>query len=108
MVYGDETPWGRQGGNWGTEGLRQRQGETGKDSTKLGILRKIVRTPKRYLLVLFFDDRKLARLLIQVLYFLCFSRVATVSNLFLSTSNSLPTCWYSSIPGIFSIVYISW
>jgi len=37
---------------------------------------------------------KIAQLLIQKLSFLCFSGVATASNLFLSTSNSLPTCWY--------------
>ena len=46
---------------------------------------------------------KIARLLIQKWSFRCFSGVATASNPFLSTSNSLPICWYSSIPGIFSI-----
>ena len=56
----------------------------------------------------FFMTEKIARLLIQKLSYLCFSWVATASNLFLSTSNSLPKCWYSSFPGIFSIVYISW
>jgi len=53
-------PWGRQrrtgeqrGGLAGGKGLRQRQGNTqgpGKDPTKLGILRKIARIPKIYLL----------------------------------------------------------
>jgi len=56
----------------------------------------------------FFMTEKIVRLLIQKLSFLCFSGVATASNLFLSTSNSLPTCWYSSIPGIFSTVFVSW
>jgi len=41
-------------------------------------------------------------LLILTLSFLCFSGVATVSNLFFTTSNSLPSCWYSSCLGIFS------
>jgi len=58
--------------------------------------------------ILFFMREKIARLLIQKLSFLCFSGVATASNLFLSTRHSLPTCWYSSIPGIFSVVFMSW
>ena len=56
----------------------------------------------------FFHDRKYCTVANPEMSFLCFSGVATATNLFLSTSNSLPTCWYSSIPGVFSIVFLSW
>jgi len=43
----DKGQRGQTGGKGGRLGAK----ETGKDPTKLGILRKIVRMPKRYLLV---------------------------------------------------------